>query len=154
VKDDGKFEDAARDSNLALICSVKAFMTSSLTHHLLLSCRNVQCTRRNVRPYTPAGNNQLSLVFEPACAQVCIIVPTTTAHLRFCNVSTYGRGRYRWQLRSGQSAYTMNSHVKSVPSWSCLERLQALPKAVQGHCEVHCQPLLLFCRHLRNDLDT
>ena len=33
------------------------------------------------------------------------------------------------------------------PVWSCLERLRALPKAVHGHCQMHCQPLP-FCRHL------
>ena len=72
-------------------------------------------------------------------------------------VSTCGRGRYRWQLRSEQSAYTMNfTHQISTytlyitvvtPRWSCLERLTALPKAVQGCCQVHCLPLA-FCGHL------
>jgi len=81
LKDDGKLEDAARDYNLALMRSVMALMTSSSTHCLLLS--GTKKVHKKEWSYMPAGNDQLSLIFEPACAQVHVAVPTTTAHL--CN---------------------------------------------------------------------
>ena len=148
VKDDGKLEDAARDCNMALMRSVMALMTSSSTHCPLLSCKKMKCTRRNGHTCQQATIS--SALFLSLHVHKCTLLYQQLQHIfaMISAVSTCGRGRCRWQLKSGQSAYTMNSHIKSVlvhcntlyyiavvtPRWSCLERLRALPKAVHGHC--------------------
>lgn len=76
--------------------------------------------------HTSIGDNQLISVFEPASAQVCIAVLTSTAHFPSVQhifhfavlsaVSTCDRGTYAWQSKSEQPAYAVNAYVTTIAS--------------------------------------